>query len=155
MTEVGVFHFGHHEKDGREPALRCVKCPGSRVALGAPSEQGQLWGPSWDARAPGGLQWAVGWPALPEGPVCPLTLAGTGRDVEEASYGPSTFKAERTPTLVSRKQAGGLIQWFAEFRPQSSSKSSPGELVTDSDPRAPAQTFQPSSSEELRADIHV
>lgn len=81
--------------------------------------------------------------------------AGTGRDVEEASYGPSTFKAERTPTLVSRKQAGGLIQWFAEFRPQSSSKSSPGELVTDSDPRAPAQTFQPSNSEELRADIHV
>lgn len=68
---------------------------------------------------------------------------------------PSTFRVERTPTLFSRKQANGLIQWFAEFRPQSSSKSSPGELVTDSDPRAPAQTVQPSNSEELRADIHV
>ena len=53
------------------------------------------------------------------------------------------------------KQIDGLIQWFAEFRPQTSSKSSPGDLVTDTDPRAPAQTFQPSNSEELRADTRV
>ena len=145
MTDVGVFHLGRHEKDGREHALGCAKCPGSRVALGAPSEQGQLGGPSWDARAPGGLQWAVGWPALPKGPVCPLTLAGTGRDVGEASYGPSTFKVERTPALFSRKQANGLIQWFAEFRPESGSKSCPGELVTDSDPRAQPRPSSPAT----------
>ena len=45
----------------------------------------------------------------------------------------------------------GLIQWFANCGLQTSSNSATGDLVTDTDSRAPDQTSQTSNSEELRA----
>lgn len=133
---------------------RCALCPGSRVALGAPSEQGQV---RQGALRCESSQWAAVGGGLARSSPGACLPAHLGRDRVGKSEMQVMVPAhsEKRGHQLSRKQIDGLIQWFAEFRPQTSSKSSPGDLVTDTDHRALAQTFQPSNSEELRADIHV
>lgn len=54
---------------------------GSHMALGLRSEKERVWGRSLETQEFWGtVQWVVGWPAPPRGPVFPLTLARRSRE---------------------------------------------------------------------------